>query len=249
MRPDVRRSRLDELRPKSAPTGYSGLWALRCLPIKRHAYARFDRLPATVALTVIGLRCAPQVHPHSSRHPLGSFRAHQDQYWPTSARRIRLHLSAHIRFNHTAVTPTMGVSAQRAYPIAISLTVLYVAHRLWRLSKRRSRTLPRSHERVLVIGASSGIGRSMAHEYASAGARVCVVGRREQELNAVADECASLLPKAAVSGGGGERGSGGEAFSVVADFTNPEDMVTLRKKLEERRSHDVAIWNFKIGSN
>ncbi|KAI1797318.1 NAD(P)-binding protein [Ganoderma leucocontextum] len=129
----------------------------------------------------------------------------------------------------------MEVWAQRTYPIAISLTVLYVAHRLWRLRRRRSRTVPRSQERVLVIGASGGIGRSIAHEYATAGARVCVVGRRDRELNAVADECASLLPRAAVSGADGERGSS-DTFAVVADFTEAEDMVALRKKLEERWS-------------
>lgn len=143
----------------------------------------------------------------------------------------------------------VSAHVQRAYPIAISLTVLYVAHRLWRLSKRRSRTVPRSQERVLVIGASSGIGRSMAHEYAAAGARVCVVGRRERELNAVADECASLHPRPAVGGPGGDRGSGGDTLAVVADFTNPEDMVALRKKLEERRSHGAAIRTFKIQTN
>nr|VWO95902.1 N/A [Ganoderma boninense] len=76
----------------------------------------------------------------------------------------------------------------------------------------------------------------MAHEYATAGARVCIVGRREHELNAVADECASLHPRAAVGGAPGERGSGGDTFPVVADFTSPEDMVALRKKLEERWS-------------
>ncbi|EJF64609.1 NAD(P)-binding protein [Dichomitus squalens LYAD-421 SS1] len=120
------------------------------------------------------------------------------------------------------------------HPIVISLAVLYVAHRLWRQRRRRSRTLPRSQERVLVVGASSGIGRSIAHEYATAGARVCIVGRRDHQLNAVAEECANLLPGEAADGAGGKRGSSGDVLPVVADFTNADDMVALREKLEER---------------
>ena len=145
----------------------------------------------------------------------------------------------------SAVIDSMQSTIHR-YPIAISLAVLYVVHRLWRQRQRRSRTLPRSQERVLIIGASSGIGRSIAHEYAAAGSRICIVGRRERELNTVAEECANLLPGVAAHGDGGKHGSSGDVFPVVADFTKADDMVALREKLEGSKSHGVIPRNLNL---
>ncbi|KAI0749500.1 NAD-P-binding protein [Daedaleopsis nitida] len=125
-----------------------------------------------------------------------------------------------------ALLESVRATATRNRPVVISIAVLFVAHRLWRLRHRRSRTLPRDKERVLVVGASSGIGRSVAHEYAANGARVCVVGRRERELNAVADECASLLPS--------PPGDPARVLPVVADFSDAEDTLAVRDKLEQQ---------------
>jgi short-subunit dehydrogenase len=46
-----------------------------------------------------------------------------------------------------------------------------------------------AHRRVLITGASSGIGRELALACARRGARVLLAARREAELNVVADEC------------------------------------------------------------
>ncbi|KAH9971245.1 NAD(P)-binding protein [Lactifluus volemus] len=77
-----------------------------------------------------------------------------------------------------------------------------------RFSKRRSsrpKLVPPGTERVLVLGASSGIGRSIAQRYAERGAKVCVVARRSAEL-----------------------------AGICADFTRAEDLVSIRETISEK---------------
>ncbi|KAH9945298.1 NAD-P-binding protein [Epithele typhae] len=105
-----------------------------------------------------------------------------------------------------------------------SLTSLYIALRLLRPRRPRLKRLPPARERVLILGASSGIGRAIAHEYAARGARVCVVGRRERQLGGVVEECTALF----------RGGATGEAWSFRGDFGDAEDMVELRDQLEKR---------------
>ncbi|MCH7574269.1 MAG: SDR family oxidoreductase [Candidatus Marinimicrobia bacterium] len=61
-----------------------------------------------------------------------------------------------------------------------------------------------SGQRVVITGASSGIGAEMARQMASQGARLVLAARREPELKAVAEECRQL---------------GGAATTVVTDVT------------------------------
>ena len=44
---------------------------------------------------------------------------------------------------------------------------------------------------TLITGASAGIGAALAHEFAANGHEVVLVARREQALNALADEIAA----------------------------------------------------------
>jgi hypothetical protein len=81
-------------------------------------------------------------------------------------------------------------------------------------SPTRQSKIPPPSERVLVLGATSGIGREIAHQYAERGARVCVVGRRQGLLDDVVREC-------------GER-----CFGVCGDFSDVEDMIRVRDDLE-----------------
>jgi len=76
---------------------------------------------------------------------------------------------------------------------------------------------------VLILGASGGIGRSIALHYAANGAKVCIVGRREGELDNVKSECIQARKKATEST---------TFLSVAADFTQPEDMVRVRNEVE-----------------
>ena len=54
---------------------------------------------------------------------------------------------------------------------------------------RRQQLIPTQGERVLLVGCSSGIGRELALQYASRGASLILVARREQLLESLRKEC------------------------------------------------------------
>ncbi|KAI2605283.1 NAD(P)-binding protein [Hypoxylon fragiforme] len=108
-------------------------------------------------------------------------------------------------------------------PLAAGTTLLIVAatvHLARRIIKtrspRRHRSIRPSEERVLIIGASSGLGRAIAKKYATRSARICIVARRAEALSVLAKEC-------------GEQ----QCIWEVADFSNVEDMVRVRERLRE----------------
>ena len=88
---------------------------------------------------------------------------------------------------------------------------------------------------VLITGASSGIGRAMAIEYAKRGAHVVVTARREAEL-------ASLCKQI------GE--TGGRAHHLVCDVADAEAAYGLAKRAEETLgSLDMVIANAGVGAS
>jgi hypothetical protein len=130
-------------------------------------------------------------------------------------------------------TTTMNSTAGRAglsalLGLALSLPLLLKIPRLAYKFRRRAQ-LPSDYERVLILGASSGIGRAIAHLYAARGASVCLVGRREEELRAAHEECVTLSTK---NGHSEYQAGGRRVISVEADFTNVDDMVRVRDTLE-----------------
>src|SRR3954451_4898554 len=68
---------------------------------------------------------------------------------------------------------------------------------------------PASQQVVVVMGASSGIGRATAARFAKEGAKVVVAARGEQGLRSLVEEI---------------RADGGEATVEVADVTDPDQM-------------------------
>lgn len=116
--------------------------------------------------------------------------------------------------------------------LALALSVLFTLRWL----KRRTRKVQKKNERVVILGASSGIGRALAHEYARRGARVCVTARREAELTKVVEECRALEPSPA------HPGSQANVQAVAADFTNADEMVHLRDVLERGKSLFVGLF-------
>jgi len=74
----------------------------------------------------------------------------------------------------------------------------------------------------VIIGATSGIGRAIAKEYALRGAKVCVVGRRANLLKEVEGEL-KQLPTPSV-------------LAIEGDFTHAEDMVRVRQQVIDRKS-------------
>ncbi|KAF7969733.1 hypothetical protein HWV62_26084 [Athelia sp. TMB] len=90
---------------------------------------------------------------------------------------------------------------------------------LRRIIARPARPLkiPHHAERVLVLGATGGIGRAIAQEYAQRGAKVCVVGRRQAQLDEVVLEL----------------GGGSQIMGIRGDFVSVDDMVRVRTAIDE----------------
>ena len=63
--------------------------------------------------------------------------------------------------------------------------------------------------RIILTGASEGIGRALALELAARGARIALAARDRERLESLAQEC---------------RGRGGEALAVPTDVTNQQDL-------------------------
>lgn len=115
-----------------------------------------------------------------------------------------------------------------AWKIVLALVVAVVVARRTLQRPRRLAKLPKSEERVLVLGASSGVGRTVAHMYAERGARVCVVGRREDKVNAVVEECRGFAGKFAVGGS-----TDAKILGISADFAEVDDMLRVRDVLQK----------------
>jgi len=111
-------------------------------------------------------------------------------------------------------------------PLTLALVPLLVAgaYHILRDKYRRLQKVNKVGERVLILGATSGIGRSLARQYAERGARVCIVGRRETLVREVETECRNSIPSIA---------SKDDVLAIPADFTSAGDMTGVRKILNE----------------
>ena len=95
--------------------------------------------------------------------------------------------------------------------------------------------------RVLITGASSGIGRALAVQLAKAGARLTVAARREDKLNELAAELSA---------------TGAEVQPVTADVTVAVDRLRLLAEAQNRfggldvliNNAGVASWAFFVDS-
>ncbi|KAG9126818.1 hypothetical protein FRC07_001850 [Ceratobasidium sp. 392] len=89
---------------------------------------------------------------------------------------------------------------------------------------KRTQIIQPSDERVLVIGASSGVGRATAAAYAKRGARVAIVARREDLLQELKEECIRMLeiPDKA-----------DRVLPIVADFGSGDDMARVRNTIQQ----------------
>lgn len=105
--------------------------------------------------------------------------------------------------------------------LVVAIPVVFVPV-LKLVRSRRGRRIAQNNERVLILGASSGVGRTLALLYAKRGARVCVVGRRKDAVDSARSECLAVA---------GSSPSGGHILAVAADFTDANDMVQLRSNL------------------
>lgn len=120
-----------------------------------------------------------------------------------------------------------GISRQGLAILAI-IPLFLTFHRFLRRPKRIAK-IAKIDERVLVLGASSGIGRSIALQYSERGARVCVVGRREAMVDEVVAECRT---RGTLSSSYGSS----RIIGVSADFADVDDMVRVRSILQNGES-------------
>ena len=96
--------------------------------------------------------------------------------------------------------------------IALAIPAIHLLRRIGSSRRQRSFSSP---ERVLILGASSGVGHAIAKRYASRGARICVVARRSDKIHALASEC------------------GDKCIGIAADLSVVDDMVRVRQTIEE----------------
>lgn len=90
-------------------------------------------------------------------------------------------------------------------------------------------------KRILITGASSGIGRAVARACAGKGAKVVLAARSTEELNQAAEEI---------------RGRGGEALVVPTDVTRDEDRARMFETVEhEWGGLDILINNAGIAAH
>lgn len=101
---------------------------------------------------------------------------------------------------------------------------------------RRPEVLPPGAERVLILGASSGIGRTLAHRYAERGAKVCAVARGGAELEVVRSECEALARSAPVSSSGSDH-----VLTICADITHADALITIRETINESESLTISM--------
>ncbi|WVW79600.1 hypothetical protein I302_101569 [Kwoniella bestiolae CBS 10118] len=85
----------------------------------------------------------------------------------------------------------------------------------------RESVVPPSDERVVLLGASSGVGRDLAYAYAKRGAKICLVARRSDVLEKVKAECIDF----------GAREE--DLIIVPADITSTEDLIKVREAVEK----------------
>ena len=112
------------------------------------------------------------------------------------------------------LSTTVGVLA-----LGLSTLYLFESYRFRRTSK-----ISPGHERVLILGATSGVGQTLAHKYASRGAFVCVVGRRQPKVDEVVQQCKDLSER----GGFKDR-----VLGIRGDCGNLQDMIHLRETLHK----------------
>ena len=79
--------------------------------------------------------------------------------------------------------------------------------------------MPHKQERVLIVGASSGVGREVALRYANRGARICLTGRRLEELEQARAECIQL--------------GASDARAIRMDAADAEDLLCVRDELDK----------------
>ena len=136
------------------------------------------------------------------------------------------------------VAYSIGTVAATAIALAILSDLANQRLGPGRLRSRRPAVIPPCSERVLILGSSGGIGRAIAHRYASRGGKVCVVARRSAELDAVRSEC-EVLARAHerahdhVHDPSSSEVSSSSVLSICGDIARAQDLISMRERLNK----------------
>ena len=113
----------------------------------------------------------------------------------------------------------MSLSPRPLWSSVAIIPTLLLLHAFLRKRRKRTGQIYPSTERVLILGASSGIGKEIALKYARRGARLCIVARRKEALASVLQECQA-------------NGGSASAIALPADFSNADDLINIRDTIE-----------------
>ncbi|EJD04231.1 NAD-binding protein [Fomitiporia mediterranea MF3/22] len=109
------------------------------------------------------------------------------------------------------------------------LSILFLLRRQHRPNKRQTK-IPLNEEHVLILGASSGVGRTLAVQYVQRGAYVCIVARNKEGLEGTRRECLGVSESMSNLKGEGEAEK--RVVAVVADFSDAEGMAKVRERIQ-----------------
>lgn len=144
------------------------------------------------------------------------------------------------------------LQAQTVFSVIALLTPIPILFAFYRWSRPRQSVIPPYRERILILGASSGVGRDIALAYAGRGCRsIALVGRRQAELDAVLDACKQRKKEGEVwemsqeapgwenevadgaAKGKGKNKAMGSIFAVQADCSIAEDLIHIREACKQ----------------
>lgn len=146
------------------------------------------------------------------------------------------------------ISPSTIDRLQQAATLLVILLPIPILSAFFFWSRPRQRLVPPYRERVLILGASSGVGKALALDYASRGCRqIAIVGRRKDELDRVAQLCRERKhageewemsqeapgweSEQGITSGRGNPVTG--VLAIQADCSNPEDLIRVRQNVEK----------------
>jgi len=135
------------------------------------------------------------------------------------------------------ISPITRLWIQRSASLFAILLPLPIIFAFMKWQRPRQAILPPYRERVLILGASSGVGRELALSYARRGCRqLVIVGRREKELEQVRIECDKERKKGEEwemsdeAPGYENQKSNKQTLSIKADCSNAKDIFRIREE-------------------
>jgi NADP-dependent 3-hydroxy acid dehydrogenase YdfG len=118
--------------------------------------------------------------------------------------------------------------------LAVDVVALALAPFIFCFERFHARSQPRSPRSILITGASSGIGRALAIEWASPGVTLFLTARDANRLAETRDRCTAR---------------GAEVFVDAADVCDAAVMKAVIERAEERRPLDLVVANAGVSGS